>query len=122
MQNIDDLVRPLENVRQDAGLATYVNPMDAQLFATLQDEIWDLLKEIELHEFDYDESDEIRGRHRTWGFDSFSTDYSANVLEKILRAIDHLIEVTHRNIRVQSTSAYTDEAYCRFKLNVVEED
>jgi hypothetical protein len=48
--------------------------MDAQLFATLQDEIWDLLKEIELHEFDYNEAEEIRGRDPTWGFYAFITE------------------------------------------------
>ncbi|KAF4153146.1 hypothetical protein CNMCM6936_000976 [Aspergillus lentulus] len=103
--NINELVRPLEEVRQDADPATYVNPMDAQLFATLQDEIWDLLKEIELHEFDYNEAEELRGRDPTWGFYAFVTDYSADVLGKIPRAMDHLIEACHR-----------------FKLSVVEDD
>ncbi|GAQ03709.1 hypothetical protein ALT_1030 [Aspergillus lentulus] len=120
--NINELVRPLEEVRQDADPATYVHPMDAQLFAMLQDEIWYLLKDIELHEFDYNEAEQLRGRDPTWGFYAFVTQYSADVLEKIPQAMDHLIKVTRRNIRAQSTSAYTDEACQRFKLSVVEDE
>lgn len=119
---INKLVWPLENVRQDADPATYVNPMDAQLPATLQVEIWDLLKEIELHEFDYGEADKIRGCDPPRGCSAFVTDYSADILEKTPQATDHLIEVTRRNIRVQSTSASTDEAYRWVELSVVEDE
>ncbi|GIJ92660.1 hypothetical protein Asppvi_001938 [Aspergillus pseudoviridinutans] len=63
----------------------------------------------------------MRGRD-PWDFYAFVSDYSADVLEKIPLAMDHLIQVTRRNIRAQSTSAYTGEACHRFKLSVVEDE
>lgn len=119
MPNIRDLVRPLEAVSEDSDPATYINPTDGQSFATQQDEIYGLIRLIQRKEVIFNEADEIIARDPTWGFYVFATDYSADVLEKIPQAIDHLIEVTRRDIRAQSTSAYTNEACRRFKLDIV---
>lgn len=96
--------------------------MDAQLFSTSIDEIYQLLEEVDRWEIVHNAADEILGRDPTWGFYAFVTDYSPDALEKIPQAIENLIEVTRRNIRAQSTSAYTDEAFSRLKLDVVEDE
>lgn len=99
-----------------------MNPMDAQLFPTLVDEIYQLLEEVDQRELVFNAADEILGHDPTWGFYALITDYSPDTLEKIPLAMENLIEVTRRNIRAQSTSAYTEEAFRRLKLDVVEDE
>ncbi|ODM19646.1 hypothetical protein SI65_04631 [Aspergillus cristatus] len=116
-----ELVRRPRDLHAEADPATYVNPMDARIFPKLQDEIYKLLEEVELREVVFNEAEEILARDPTWGFYAFIMDYPPDMLEKIPQAMENLIEVTRRNIRAQSTSAYTEEAFRRFKLGVVED-
>lgn len=95
--------------------------MDAQLFPTLQDEIYKLLEVIELRETVFND-EEILGVDPTWGLYAFVVDYAPDTLQKIPQAIQNLVDVTRRNIRAQSTSAYTEEALRRFKIDIVQDE
>ena len=122
--SIRDLVRSLEAVQEDSDPATYINPGQAQFFArggNNSDEIWRLLRAVQdiQRREPLNEAEKITGRDPTWGYYVFVTDYSRDVVEKIPQAVDHLIEVTRRGMRAESTSASSDEAYRRFKLVVV---
>ncbi|RJE19947.1 hypothetical protein PHISCL_07711 [Aspergillus sclerotialis] len=117
--NIRDLIRPVEAVREESDPATYLDSMHAEYYANslLEDEILRLIQEVQhLDEVIYNG---IVTCNPTWGFYVFATDYSPDVLEKLPQAMNHLIEATRRNVRQLSTSAYADEAYRRFKLDVV---
>lgn len=48
-------------------------------------------------------------------------DYDPDTLGRIPTAIHNLIEVTRRDIRAQSTTAYTEEAMRRFKIDVLQD-
>lgn len=120
--NIRNLVCDPEQVRAESDPTTYLNPLDAQYSHILQDGIYRLLKEVADYETIFDGNDEILGVDPTWGFYAFVVDYDPDTLGKIPTAMHNLIEVTRRNIRVQSTSAYTDEAFCRFKIDVVQDE
>lgn len=118
--NIRNLVRNPEHVRVESDPATYLNPTDAQYSHILQDGIYRLLKEVADYETVFYGNDEILGVDPTWGFYAFVVDYDPDTLGKIPAAMHNLIEVTRRNIREQSTSAYTDEALRRFNIVVVQ--
>lgn len=120
--NIRDLVRNPEHVRAESDPATYLNSMDAQYSHILQDGIYRLLKEVAEYETVFDGNDEMLGVDPTWGVYAFVVDYDPDTLRKIPAAIHNLIQVTRRNIRAQSTSAYTDEALRRFKIDVVQDE
>lgn len=95
--------------------------MNVRFFPTLLDEIYRLLEEVNRRELVFNAAGEILGRDPTWRFYAFVTDYVPGTLEKIPQAIENLIEVTRRNIRAQSTSAYTEEVFRRLELNVVDQ-
>lgn len=120
--NIRNLVRNPEHVRAESDPATYLNPMDAQYSHILQDGIYQLLKEVADYETVFDWNDEILGVDPTWGFYAFVVDYDPDTLGKIPAAMHNLIEVTRRNIRAQSTSAYTDETLRRSKIDVMQDE
>lgn len=96
--------------------------MDVQISNIFQDETYRLLQKVERLKTVYNEHDEILAVDPTWGFYAFVVDYDPDTLGKIPRAIQNLIDVTRRNIRAGSTSAYTDEALRRFKVDVVQDE
>jgi hypothetical protein len=60
-------------------------------------------------------------RDPTWGFYIFVTDYSAKVSENIPQAMETLMGVVQRGLRYWTCPPYAEEAFRRFKLDLVED-
>jgi len=60
-------------------------------------------------------------RDPTWGYCAFVTNYSGYALENVHRAIENVMKMVQRDLRLYTLSAYADEAFHRSKLDVVED-
>ncbi|KAL4926704.1 uncharacterized protein BDV17DRAFT_150008 [Aspergillus undulatus] len=123
--NIKDLVRKPEDVRAESDPSTYLNPFDAQYAEEWPDPIHRFLEEIvSASNIVLDDNDEPLPGYGdpTWGFYTFVTDYDADTLENIPRAMGKLVDLTRRMVGAGTTTAYADEALRRFKIDVVQDE
>lgn len=116
--DITTTARPLREVQEQADPATYYDPT---LYSPILDQGIDLFREIEGWEQVSFWEDKYVDRDPTWGYYVFVTRYSESVLENIPRAIDNLLKVVQRGLRCYTLSTYGDEAFHRFKLDVIED-
>lgn len=81
-----------------------------------------LLKVVECREhIRSDDGKVFLERDPTWGFYIFVTDYSTEVSENIPQAMETLMGVVQRRLRYWTCLPYAEEAFCRFKLDLVED-
>lgn len=105
-------------MQAQADPATYYDPT---LYNPTLDEVIGLLREIEGWEQVSFWEDKYVDRNPTWGYYASVTNYSGYALENIHRAIENLMKVVQRDLRLYTLSAYADEAFHRFKLDVIED-
>jgi hypothetical protein len=82
----------------------------------------DLLKEVECWEnIRSNDGKVILERDPTWGFYVFLTDYSAEVIQNIPQAMETLMGVVQRKLHSFTYPPYAEEAFRRFRLDLIED-
>ncbi|CEJ54513.1 hypothetical protein PMG11_00822 [Penicillium brasilianum] len=121
--DIHKTARPLKEIDPEAVLeschpARYSHYENVAIDNTTRN----LLKVVERKEnMRSDDGRVFLERDPTWGFYVFVTDYSTEVSENIPRAMETLMGVVQRKLRYWTCLPYAEEAFRRFKLDLVED-
>lgn len=112
---IEKTVRPLKEIDQEAS---HSFPGDIKSDNTTRD----LLKQVERWENVRSNNGKmVLDRDPTWGFYVFLTDYSVEGSKNISQAMEILMGVVQRELHSSTYPPYADEAFRRFRLDLIED-
>ncbi|PKY09341.1 hypothetical protein P168DRAFT_34932 [Aspergillus campestris IBT 28561] len=109
--DIQRTARSMTELEAEADPATH--PQAPENYYPSVDETRKLLKEVENWAFVEDDP--------TWGYYVFVTTYSDSAREKLPQALANWVKVAQKCLSIGTLPIYSDEAFRRFKFNVVED-
>lgn len=113
---IEEIIRPLKEIDSEAVHLYSRDP-------TRDNPTRNLLRVVERWENVRSKDGRVTlERDPTWGFYAFITDYSAKVTKNIPRAMETLTGIVRRELHRFTYSPYAEEAFRRFKLDLIEDE